>query len=479
MGTLIAARFRLLVALELAVSAALGFYRLGTPSLWLDEAVGWCAASGSWSYLFSRAVAGDDTGGFLFATLAHLWIPLAGSSETALRLPGVLFGLATTALTIWTARRLWSRDTALWAGAVTAIHPSLIGASRTARGYVLLVLVAAWCLHLLTRQWQQSRRTGGVAMAVVALAAPMTHVFGVFLVAGTALCSWLIASRVEPGPEGRRLTVTRSSLNQIASAARPLVPFVPALAFALLWALAMRGRIRANLAAFWTSGSLLRDHAGVVVVLLLPVVAGCVCLWWFEPRHRRRALVVGAAVLTTPVWVGPILVSLLASGGHHFVNIRYAIALLPLGTLAFGYAFSCLPMRIAVVALLLGSVAVGANLHGKNTYATATRDGSETRDAAAFLRGHMAPGAARLVYPDYERVSLDYYGVAAGGCPASRPDVGPDAPRAEPWRRGRPTWVVAFNETAATIPAGMRADIDTWRFGRLVVTRAVPRLWGE
>src|SRR5581483_12383318 len=67
----------------------LGLYRLGEPSFWFDEAATWHITSGSWKWLWTGVVSGEDCGGFVYALLMKLWGAIFGTSEFALRVPGV------------------------------------------------------------------------------------------------------------------------------------------------------------------------------------------------------------------------------------------------------------------------------------------------------------------------------------------------------------------------------------------------------
>jgi len=62
-------------------------------SLWLDEAVQAITAKGSFAYIFQEII--GDFHPPLYHFLMHYWVSIFGSSEIAIRMPSVLFGVGT------------------------------------------------------------------------------------------------------------------------------------------------------------------------------------------------------------------------------------------------------------------------------------------------------------------------------------------------------------------------------------------------
>jgi mannosyltransferase len=120
----------------LIVASILRFHDLDRTSLWYDEAVSWTQSNGSFLNLLS-SVAADN-----YPPLHNiiLWasMPIIGDSETALRLPSALLGVASVWLMYLIGKRLGGVTAGLLAAALLAVSPFHIWYSTEARMYALL-----------------------------------------------------------------------------------------------------------------------------------------------------------------------------------------------------------------------------------------------------------------------------------------------------------------------------------------------------
>ncbi len=453
-------RFRLLLAALFAAAASLGLFRLGTPSVWLDEAVSWFNSSGSWQRVFERAAATDDMGGVVYAPLLKLWLGLAGDSELAMRLPSVAAMIAVVAVMACLGRVLWDRRASVMTGLLTVFHPSVLSSSRQARGYVLILLFSALCLLGLARQWMHGPRRGRLLLAVAGLGVTATHIFGVFVTLGGAAVSALIgwhAVRADPRT-GRVPSGARAR-----AAGGAVLPWVPSWLFVLAWGSIEARMVAARLTVFWVPGTLARNTAFVLALMVGPILAGAAAVLSAEAAPRARQLALGLLVVAGPVFLGPLLVSLVSLGHHNFMTVRYAMPLVLPGALGCGFAISRLRWAPASVILTIGAAFSVWNAVSHNVYASAARGGQEIRSGAAFLRSHVQPGEEVVAVPAWEWFSLSYYRV---------PNVRELPPRG--WRgRGGPTWQVVFHP----VPDGLREARSPAapQFGTLRIDHAPPR----
>ncbi|MCC6349766.1 MAG: glycosyltransferase family 39 protein [Candidatus Eisenbacteria bacterium] len=120
------------------MAALLRFYRLGGPSLWIDEIFTWLASGGG-GPLAWRDLLGDVHGP-LHTLAVHLSWSAFGVSEWALRLPGAVAGVLTVPAIAWVAFRWLGRETAAPAAWLAAASPFLVRYSQEARGYSWVVL---------------------------------------------------------------------------------------------------------------------------------------------------------------------------------------------------------------------------------------------------------------------------------------------------------------------------------------------------
>ena len=178
----------------LALAAALRMLLLGQNSIWLDEAVVVRATQTNWGDLFGLLQV-SDAHPPLYYVLVKAWVSVAGTSEVALRLPSVVFSVASVALTFMLARRVCSNTVSLLAAFLLSVSPFQIMAGQEARMYPLLeVLVLASTLALVAA----TERGGLLRWAAYALAATLmvyTHYLSFLVLAAHGLWVLLTAPR--------------------------------------------------------------------------------------------------------------------------------------------------------------------------------------------------------------------------------------------------------------------------------------------
>lgn len=448
--------FGLLCAAILALNLGLDLYRLDLPSLWLDEAISWRNASGSWSEGWSWAAGGEDCGGFAYFCLLKLAMAGLGTSELALRLPSVALGFGFVAMMMSVGYSLWGRAAALVIGLLAALHPEVICWFRQARGYSLELFASAWCLAALLAYARTARRLHAWSLFAACSIAAASHVFGVFLVGGAGV--FLAIQRWQALPSGRPL---RSALG--------LWPVAIPVVMAACWAVQMRARITANLDNFWISGSipenyksLLESFWGKTIWLVLGGI-----VWLLRDRARpNNRLVLGVLGCCAPFLLcGPLLASW-GARSHNFILCRYFLPALALGLLPTAYLLSRLPPRFAVLASLALGIGFLATSDWTKLYSEHGLYHKDTRNAARFLLDNRDSHDRVLVYPDYEASSLVYYQV-----PSSILSPVPDHARfdqvLQSVRQESTTgsiWLVTY----AGLP---EVEGSVWVFGQLKVIR--------
>src|ERR1700722_476781 len=119
---------------------ALASFRLGTKSMWLDEAVSADHARlglrGLWT-----VVSHTDPNMGLYYVLLHFWVRVFGYGEAAVRsMTVVLAGMAVPVMTLL-GKRLFGRTCGLIAGLLLALSPFFVQYEQTARSYAVVVLL--------------------------------------------------------------------------------------------------------------------------------------------------------------------------------------------------------------------------------------------------------------------------------------------------------------------------------------------------
>ena len=147
-----------------SVALVLGLIQLGTPSLWVDEAL--TAYEIRWPY--SRSLEGYY---WLYYSIEKPWAAIAGYSEWALRFPSVVAAMLAGALMIVLARRLFDRRIALLSGLFLVTNPFVVKWSQQARGYTMLLAVSLLATIFLLRALERGSRSAfalyGLAFAAV------------------------------------------------------------------------------------------------------------------------------------------------------------------------------------------------------------------------------------------------------------------------------------------------------------------------
>lgn len=384
-------------------------YRLSVPSIWIDEASSWNNVRGGWWRLLEFCVGGDDSSGLLYAHILKLWTGASGAfPEARMRFLSILFTLVFIGLMYLAAWFAWGSRAATFVEILAAAHPLVIFWSRQARAYSLLLACASLCiLGLVLRLTGRAPRLSLFMIGCGSAMLVLTHLFAAFFVMGLALVlAYQPCEELKPGSGG--------TLRRMAGRVAPLRW---AALLLLLWVFVTRARIHNSLAQFWTSGSMLEAVQQSAAALLPPIwlygtaaVAGLIVLGR-QSGNANPLRSTTILVLLGVIALGPILTSLLARGGHHFVHPRYMISAVPLLVLPVGYLFSRAPIWLGAPGC--GVLACTAAYFGGTLelYKPTAPWGDDIRSAAAIIRSSSEPNDALLVLPWCERISLEYYGV--------------------------------------------------------------------
>ncbi|HVC34842.1 MAG TPA: glycosyltransferase family 39 protein [Chloroflexota bacterium] len=192
------------------VAFGLRVYRLGTQSLWGDETISVFRASGSLGEI-TEAVRHEGTLPPLYYYLLHLWVPLAGSTETSVRFLSLIFGVLAVPLLYVLVRRTLGARTGVLAAALATLSPFWIYYAQETRTYALVTALAILALYLLVRAGEPVTRRKGepaagrdedvwttngalwVGYVVAAALALWSYYFAGFVLAAAVL--WLLADR--------------------------------------------------------------------------------------------------------------------------------------------------------------------------------------------------------------------------------------------------------------------------------------------
>src|SRR5262245_16343487 len=141
----------------MAVGAGLRFFHLGFESVWFDEAYSIQLATGSVGHILLERW--TDIHPPLYYLALHFWMPIAGTTESAVRLLSAVADLVTIPAAWLTARRLFGSRIALVTAVLLAISPFHVQYAQEARMYALLCLLATVSMYSFLSFLGESSRT--------------------------------------------------------------------------------------------------------------------------------------------------------------------------------------------------------------------------------------------------------------------------------------------------------------------------------
>lgn len=403
----------------------LRFFRLGTPSLWIDETFTWLASGGggalSWRELLG------DVHGPLHTLAVHASWRAFGDAEWALRLPAAVAGVLTVPAMAWVAARWLGRETAAPAAWLAAFSPFLVRYAQESRGYAWVMLAACVSVALLLELQRRCAARGVAAWAgATAFGALSNPAF--LLLAPLHLRLWLAGDPATRAARRRALAVVAIALAALAA------PFVPPVLRTWDWSRLAPGRAPAEgetplrgattihpgavpyaLYSFAVGTTLgpstreLRADLGPATFRrhALPVAAtaavfGTLGALGLAALARRRRLLDGVLWLAAPA----LLVVYFAAQNFKVFNPRYLAVSAPAFLLVAAAAWA--DRGASGRRWLGGAVAVlwAVSLH--HHYFDPRYEREDYRSALAAVRSAIAPGEQVLAVGAVEPV--DFYG---------------------------------------------------------------------
>jgi mannosyltransferase len=163
--------------LTIVIALALRMYRLGSQSLWLDEA---------WSVRVANHSLGEilryrSNIPPLHQVVVRLFIAILGTSEFSVRLPSVLAGVLSVVLVYAITTRLFNKSAGLVAGLILAISPFHVWYSQDARPYALLIVLSLASVWFFLNLRDRPNFIGFTGYVVTTTLAMYTHVYALFL----------------------------------------------------------------------------------------------------------------------------------------------------------------------------------------------------------------------------------------------------------------------------------------------------------
>jgi len=173
--------------IAMLVGSVLRLYRLGEQSFWIDEVFMITMATERTLGELLFEVPQFEPHPPLYNVIMWAWVPLAGTSEVAMRSTSVLFSVATLPVAYLLVRELFDRATATVAVAFLTVSPLQIWYAQEARMYALLVLLTVLSIYFLVRLTDSFSRLYATGYVTVGVLMGYLHVYGLFVLLAQAL----------------------------------------------------------------------------------------------------------------------------------------------------------------------------------------------------------------------------------------------------------------------------------------------------
>ena len=254
-------------------------------SLWIDEGISVGIASHAPTDI--PGLLKQDGSPPLYYLLLHAWIAVAGTGEAALRIPSLLFALATVPAALWAGRSLFGVRAGWLCAVLAAVMPFLTGFAQEVRMYALVALLSviatAGFLHAFA-----FRRRGYLPVFAGALALLLyTHYWAFFFALG--LLAALAALALDAPRTGRKELLVDGALGF----GIPFAAFLP-------WLPTFASQLE-NTGAPWSNpppaSGLLGAFALGAGAVVLPILAH-----GSEERRALRSLALAAGLALAAAW---------------------------------------------------------------------------------------------------------------------------------------------------------------------------------
>ncbi len=174
-----------LLAVIVVLGAALRIHTLDS-ALWYDELVTLTdSVRAPFVVLLTQFPSNNNH--VLYSVLARAAILVFGDHPWSLRLPAVVFGIASLPMLYVLGARVTSRLEAIGAAILLAVSYHHVWFSQNARGYTILLFCAVLTTYLLLAGLRENKRSAYVQYGVVAALSAYTHLTMVLFVVGQAV----------------------------------------------------------------------------------------------------------------------------------------------------------------------------------------------------------------------------------------------------------------------------------------------------
>lgn len=315
---------------------------------------------------------------YLFSLQAKASVAIFGEAAWSLRLPAMLFGLASIAAVWWLVRDLAGSHVAHITALLLAISFHHIWFSQNARGYTELAFWSALAMVLFLQGVRKPSWKIWIGYSLCMVAAIATHLTGVFFFMAQGLVWLFVATRALPAQGIRAPIIVMPALGYILGGILTLLFYAPLLPSVFETAVNVAQTSSADVmkeyqSPLWSVIEAVRTGigsagpmVGIVALFTLTLIGlGAVSLW---AAHRLFVIIVF-------VHIGLTIAMLMAMGMHiwprfFFVDIGFLMLMIVLGVRsAAGFMsryISFIPSKSLYALAVAGMLIVSGGLASRN-----------------------------------------------------------------------------------------------------------------
>ena len=415
-----------------ALAVALDLFRLGSPSLWMDEAFSVQLARQPLSVLWGAFRSGAEPNMALYYLILHLWLGLGTAlgipaTEFYVRFPSAICAAASAVVVYGIGRRFLGAFCGMLGALLYLLSGLVLTYAQQTRGYALQLLLVclAWyaLLALLDQRTPRPAPRWWSLLVAASVLAVYTHAFSVLiLLAQIVAVGALVAFDASARARVRRLWP--GLLASLAGIGLLIVPFAIASRHGAKNGWLPSPQIGALIAKATALGAKSKLALAVLAVALLACLAllaltrlsmGRSLLARLQPQRLNAkardadtsALRAGArtAVIAMLCWlIVPVVVSfVLSEGPVRLFSSRYLVVVMPAAALLVAAAVA--PLRPRPARLIVAAGLVCASLALVPSY-YAHAQVEDWRTPTRWLEARYAPGDGLVSYNNVQGCEL-------------------------------------------------------------------------
>ena len=381
-------RYFIMLLIITVLGTILRFYRISYQSLWIDEGATYFYCTRSVLDILTTAEQTPPP----FYVLEHYSYILLGHSELALRLPAVLFGIASIVAIYFLGKEACSKDVGILAALLLSLSPFHILFSQTARSYsIMLFFFILFLLFFIKALKTDSRKDWMIATAFAVLSSYF-HFYSVLFVglAGLFLMMWNKKNKNDQ----------RSSMRNAFFSFKIFI----VLSIPLFISAAMNyghiAKYSPGSAAYWDQGldftysALSKIFYSNLVSFLVFTIVILFCLYCIYKHEKGKIDAFIFFMASVPLLV------LTGMSFYYGMDARYAFFLVPVYYLVFSMSIRYVPAKYdkkKIAAVAAGFIVI-SSVAFLTTYYT-TYSNADFRGAGEALYANTEPGDTVIYLP--------------------------------------------------------------------------------